>query len=131
MALTTWKVLYVRVSAFFKSIGWAVFTFFLCVSARAQPATAGSALHFFSGQNSYLTVPGYGNTAPTNEITIEFWQRTAPYQAQSTLSLTPDVETNSFELYVPYADGAVYWDFGDATGAGRLSYTPPITMLGS
>jgi hypothetical protein len=98
--------------------------------SRAQPASAGSALRFFSGQNSYVQVSGYGNAAPTNEITIEFWVRVSLVQQQSTLSLYPDSDTNRINIHLPFADGIVYWDFGDIGNGGRLSYKPsqPITL---
>ena len=48
---------------------------------------ADSALHFNGG---YVDVPGFGNLAPTNEITLEFWQRVSTAGLQSTVDLFPD-----------------------------------------
>ena len=103
----------------------------LATLAQAQPTTAGSALHFFNGQYSSVIVNGFGNVAPTNEITIEFWQRVGRVQAQSTLSIFPDDPYNRINVHVPFADGVVYWDFGNSSGAGRLAYTPPAPMVGT
>ena len=96
----------------------------LSLPPRAQAAPAGNALRFVNGSNSHVRISGFGNRAPTNEITIEFWQLATFAQQQSTLSLTPDTGTNRINVHVPFADGVVYWDFGDSGGPGRLAYTP-------
>src|SRR5262249_33204473 len=118
-------------SCLFKGGVAALSFFLLSQTAQAQPPSAGSALHFFNGQGGQVIVSGYGNAAPTNEITIEFWQRTSFIQGQATFSLNPTVGANGSNGHVPFADGVVYWDFGNSSGAGRLSYTPPATMIGT
>ncbi|PWU15579.1 MAG: hypothetical protein C5B50_15205 [Verrucomicrobia bacterium] len=106
-------------------------TLLLALPAQAQPGSAGGAIHFFNGRGGNVRVLGYGNVAPTNEITIEFWQRTGLIQQQSSLSLYPNVDSNRINIHLPFADGKVYWDFGNSGGAGRLSYTLPVTALAS
>ena len=76
----------------------------------------------------------FGNAAPTNEITIEFWQQVSSIRfPQSTLILSPgpDTYTNRINADIPWIDSAVYWDFGNINTMGRLSYTPPVSILGT
>jgi Concanavalin A-like lectin/glucanases superfamily len=120
-----------KASLFCKSGAVAALTLWLCAPAPAQPTSVGAALYFFNTQQGYVSIPGYGNVAPSNEITIEFWQRVGLVQGQSTLSLNPDSDGDRINLHVPFADGVVYWDFGDSSGPGRLAYTPPVTIAGS
>jgi hypothetical protein len=68
---------------------------------------------------------------PTTEVTVEFWQRVHSAKQQSTFCLDPDLGTNRFQAYVPWQDGVVYWDFGNINASGRLSYTPPDSILGT
>jgi hypothetical protein len=90
----------------------------------------GYGLHF-NGTNSYVDIPGFANVIPTNEITIEFWQRVDVAQNQSTLSVNPDSVTDRINVHVPWSDGSVYWDFGNINTAGRLSYTPTNPIVGT
>ncbi len=90
----------------------------------------GYGLHF-NGSNSYADIPGFANVIPTSEITIEFWQRVAVLQNQSTLSVNPDNVTDRINVHVPWSDGSVYWDFGNIATAGRLSYTPSPSIIGT
>ena len=76
----------------------------------------------FNGTNQNATVPGFGNYAPTNEVTIEFWQNVAQAQPQSTFILNPDNSADRINCHAPWEDGTVYWDFGNIVGAGRLAY---------
>ncbi len=78
----------------------------------------------FNGVNQNAAVPGFGNYAPTNEVTIEFWQKAVDAQQQSTFILTPDIAANRFNTHQPWIDGNAYWDFGNIGGSGRLSYAP-------
>ncbi len=76
----------------------------------------------FNGTSQNATVPGFGNYAPTNEITIEFWQYVANANQQSTFILNPDNSADRINAHVPWIDGTVYWDFGNIGGSGRLAY---------
>ena len=75
----------------------------------------------FNGTSQNAVVPGFGTYAPTNEVTIEFWQYVVDAQAQSSFILNPDVGTNRINAHVPWLDGNIYWDFGNIEGNGRLS----------
>src|ERR1039458_8864136 len=50
--------------------------------AQAQP-WSGNALNF-DGVNDQVVIPGFGVTAPTTEITIEFWQKVSAAAQQCT-----------------------------------------------
>lgn len=84
---------------------------------------AGHAL-CFDGVDDVLRLANAGLTMPTNEITIEFWQRVYETRAQATFSMDPDNSANRVLAHVPWSTGAVFWDFGNIGGAGRLSYVP-------
>ncbi len=104
-------------------------SFALCgISATAQtgPGTALS----FDGVNGQMRVPGISN-APTTEVTIEFWQKVSAVRVQSTFSRHNFLPEVNFDAFVPYGDGKVYWQFGNAGNGGDLSYTPPESLVGS
>ncbi len=101
------------------------------VESFATPTpVAGTALDF-NGANDLVRIAGFGNMMPTTNVTVEFWQRTHSLKAQSTFALEPDSAANRFQAHVPWADGTVYWDFGNIGGAGRLSYIPPASLVGT
>ncbi len=91
--------------------------------AAALPAAA-TALSF-NGINQNGLVSGFGNTAPTNEITIEFWEDATALGDNAPCFLDPEFPTNRIAVSLPWADGGTYWDFGDITSGGRLAYYPP------
>ena len=97
-------------------------------SARAQANGPGYALLL---TNATVTVPGFGNSIPTNEITIEFWQRMSTNRNVNTFILSPDSSANACHAYIPYLDGKVYWAFGNTGAGGQLSYAPPTSLVGS
>ncbi len=78
-----------------------------------------------------IVIPGFGLIAPTNEVTIEFWQLTTAQVVQSTFRLDSDVETDRINAHVPYSDGAVWWDWGPIYTGGRLWYTPSVSPVGN
>ena len=84
----------------------------------------------FDGVDDYVRVAGFGPQAPTTEVTVEFWQRVHSVREQSAFSLEPDIVGNRMQAHTPWANGIVYWDFGNIDGAGRLSYTPPESLVG-
>jgi hypothetical protein len=85
----------------------------------------------FDGTNDFVEVPNAGLTMPTNEITIEFWQRVAEARKQVTFGMLPDQLTNRIVAHVPWEDGGVYWDFGNYLGDGRLAYLPTNNSVGN
>ena len=102
---------------------------FLPVNTHAQTGP-GSAL-VFDGVNDFANIPIFATNAPTNEITIEFWQNVSSAKVQGSFSASPDNVANRINAHVPWIDGVVYWDFGNINTAGRLAYTPPTPILAS
>ena len=90
------------------------------------PALPGTNLTTFlslNGTNQDAVVPGFGSYAPTNEITVEFWQWANPVgHGQSTFILNPDNPADRLNAHVPWSDGTTYWDFGNIGGSGRVAY---------
>ncbi|HAV64783.1 MAG TPA: hypothetical protein DCY13_20745, partial [Verrucomicrobiales bacterium] len=89
------------------------------------------------GETGYVEIPNFGSIAPTNEITIEFWQQVNEAKIQSAFSLLPDENQNRISAHTPwrsgdaFGSGSVFWDFGVMNGGGRLSYVPPESIVGS
>lgn len=104
--------------------------FALYGSPQDTPGLAGYA-GYFDGVNDYMEVPNAAASFPTDEITIEFWQRVYEQRNQSTFSLVPDNIANRVSAHVPWSDGAIYWDFGSISTGGRLSYVPPVSPVGT
>jgi hypothetical protein len=96
-----------------------------------SPCNAGTALSF-DGVDDYVRIPGFLANAPTTEVTVEFWQKVTAAAIQSTFCQSLYVPGSIFNAHVPYNNGTVYWDFGDIAGnAGRLSYTPSVSLVGT
>jgi hypothetical protein len=99
-------------------------------AATSYPANA-TAL-YFNGINQNGLVSGFGNIAPTTEITIEFWEYAVALGNNAPCFLDPEYPTNRIAASVPWGDGGTYWDFGDITSGGRLAYyptNPPLTEV--
>jgi parallel beta-helix repeat protein len=101
--------------------------------ATAGQTGPGYALNFNSG---YVKLQNFLSSAPTNEVTVEFWQNVAGMQAQSTFCQSPPSAGSTapdsvFNAHVPFVDGMVYWDFGNITLGGRLAYVPPVQIVNS
>ena len=97
--------------------------------ATLTPA-AGTALEF-DGMNSLVRIAGFGTSMPTTNVTVEFWQRVHSLGNHSSFGLEPDIIANRFQAHVPFGDGVVYWDFGNISANGRLSYLPPVSLVGT
>ncbi len=94
------------------------------VWVRGTDSVPGSALSF-DGTDDSVLVPGFGQQLPTDEVTVEFWQRARKLGYQSTFGLEPDDANNRFQAHIPWIDGMVYWDFG----GGRVSYRPSVSPV--
>jgi hypothetical protein len=92
---------------------------------------AGGGLHF-DGVDDFVRIGGISNSLPTEEVTVEFWQRSRSLKNQSTFSLEPDPGPGNtrFQAHVPWGNGVVYWDFGNISAGGRLTYTLPESIVG-
>ncbi|MBI5764276.1 MAG: hypothetical protein HZA51_12210 [Planctomycetes bacterium] len=94
-----------------------------------SPAAA-SAIQF-DGVDDHVIVPGFGNIAPTTEITIEFWQYATPGGEHPTCGLHRDPSVYRISAFAPYTDGRVWWEFGNTQTNGILSYTPAVSIFGA
>ena len=103
----------------------------LFAGAHAPAQTGCDNALSFDGINDQVLVPQFGKRAPTTEITVEFWQNVSAFAFQQTFALAPDLETNRMLAHTPWCDGVVYWDLGNNTGGGRLSYAPPASIINS
>jgi hypothetical protein len=97
----------------------------------AAPQTWSRNALSFDGVNDYVSIPGFGASAPTTEITIEFWQQVSAVRQQLTFNLSPFQDNNRISAHVPFSDGVVYWDFGNRLAGGRLTFTPPASIVGT
>jgi T5SS/PEP-CTERM-associated repeat protein len=96
----------------------------------AQGLVVGSGSAFalaFNGADQYVAVTNFGDIAPTNEVTVEFWAYPTKNAEQSAFMLEPDDFGNRFQAHINYADGRTYWDFGNlaSTNARIDCPTPP------
>ena len=94
-------------------------------------AASGYALSFERNSRQSVWVTNFGLVVPTNEITIEFWQRTDADAGPVVFALESGDPHNRVRAMVPREDGAVCWEFGDGRGAGCLSYWPPDSVAGA
>jgi len=81
------------------------------VNTSPVATLAGAALQL-DGVDDFVRVPGFANTAPTTEITIEFWQKVDERRQQAMIALEAPNSTNRIVAHTPWVDGVVYWDFG-------------------
>jgi len=107
--------------------------------AGFAPGKVGTAFRFVgldTGRNregesfDAIRVPGFGMSLPGLEITIEFWQKAERAQVQQSVSLSPYDFTHVCRCIAPYADGKIYFDFGNNHTDGQLSYRPPVSIIG-
>ncbi len=101
----------------------------LAGTLHAQTGPLGNALSF-NGVNQYVSVPNFGNIAPTNEVTVEFWAKAGAIAQQSAFMLNPDETTNRFNCHISYNDGDTYWDFGNINTSGRVNAPNPPNTVG-
>ncbi len=85
----------------------------------------------FDGADDRMVLAAFCSLIPSTEITIEFWQKVDAVKVQSTFSQVGFVAGQICNAHIPYSDGKVYWDFGDINNGGRLSYTPPESLVGT
>ena len=81
-----------------------------------------------NGSNQYAKVVGFGNNAPTSEITISLWVYVSTTKAQSAFNLYPDDTANRINFHPCYNNGNTYWDFGNISSGGRLYYANPANL---
>ena len=113
----------------------ALLFFLLAAPVPAAQTGPGYALKF-DGNSGYVKIPGFLQNAPSTEITVEFWQNVSDVRSQATFRQSPaapgfPAPGSTFSAFVPFSDGMVYWDFGDITAGGRLSYQPQGAIINS
>lgn len=87
----------------------------------------GTALEL-DGLDDLARVADIGDWIPSEEVTVEFWQRVDRAKTATTFSLDPDPLSNRFNGHTPWSNNQVYWDFGNIDN--RLIYTPPDSPVG-
>ncbi|MGD0259053.1 MAG: LamG domain-containing protein [Verrucomicrobiota bacterium] len=101
-----------------------------CTFNSTLQSSRGYALSF-DGATGYVRIPGFFTNIPNTAITVEFWQKVNAVANQSTFCESTFVNGSVLNAHVPYGDGKVYWDFGNISTGGRLSYTPPVSIVGT
>ncbi len=82
----------------------------------------------FNGLDNYVETTNNVTNLPTTEVTISVLQKVTSVKNQATFQLNPDT-TSRINAYIPWSTSIVYWDFGNSSTIGRLSYTPPVSIL--
>jgi signal transduction histidine kinase len=99
--------------------------------AAQNPSPPGYALALTRARQQAVCVTNFGVVAPTNEITIEFWQKVTAEANQCVFLLDSGLPRNCIGVYGPSRVGAVHWYFGDWQGEGSLHYWPPKSLVNS
>jgi len=109
--------------------GWPRVSFGRIDIGAVEYAPAAGTSVVFDGVNDFLILSNAGLSLPTNEITVEFWERVETVRDQFTFILFPDVTTNRLAFSPVRLGFGTYWDFGDLFNGGRIAYTtPPATI---
>ncbi|MBL9146110.1 MAG: hypothetical protein JNM99_20685 [Verrucomicrobiaceae bacterium] len=88
--------------------------------ASAQSSDFGPALSL-DGVDDYVSVPGFGSSIPTSEITVEFWAYAeSAATTRVAFILSPDQGSNRFLAQVS-PQNPLSWDFGNTAAGGRLN----------
>jgi hypothetical protein len=90
--------------------------------------TAGNSVSF-DGVSGFLILSNAALTLPTNEITVEYWERVAMVRNQFSFILYPDIGTNRCAFSSVRANVTTYWDFGDLFNGGRAAYPTPLENI--
>lgn len=81
----------------------------------------GKGIHFNGSSN--INIPGYSWPTGGGAITIEFWTKVnrADNPRGSAFHLGLQDQNNRVQASVPWDDKKLHWDYGNATGTGRIS----------
>jgi len=85
----------------------------------------------FDGVDDRVTIPGLLGKLPTNEITVEFWQKVNDATTQGTFTGWTYSPGGHFSAIVPDLFGRVIWLFGEGCSVGCLAYFPSVSIVGS
>jgi hypothetical protein len=96
------------------------------------PGRVGYAMNL-SDKYDYIIVPNFASSSPSSEITVSIWVKVPDIMARTAFSMLPQDPTNRllFHPYYGVAADSTYWDFGDITTTGRLSYDIDPAGVGS
>jgi subtilisin family serine protease len=100
----------------------------LDIGAVEFAAAAGYSVSF-DGATGFLILSNAALNLPTNEITVEFWERVAGVRDQFSFILFPDIATNRCSFSSLRANLTTYWDFGDLVNGGRAAYATPLENI--
>ena len=89
----------------------------------SAPLWAGASSQFDGVNDEFTNLSFPWSGGP---VTVVFWNHVASSDLQEAAAFTvgngdPLPDTDRFECHCPWSDGNVYWDYGDVTGAGRIS----------
>jgi len=90
--------------------------------------TAGNSVSF-DGATGFLILSNAALSLPTDEITVEFWERVAMVRDQFSFILYPDVASDRCAFSSVRANFTTYWDFGDLFNGGRTAYPTPLENI--
>jgi hypothetical protein len=73
----------------------------------------------FDGLDDHVHIPGLNWSGP---VTIAFWNFVPgrPTVYGSAFGSVGSEPNNRFQAHVPWVDGNIYWDYGSASGSGRI-----------
>jgi subtilisin family serine protease len=98
------------------------------IGAVEFAATGGYSVSF-DGATGFLILSNAAMSLPTNEITVEFWERVAMARDQFSFILYPDVASDRCAFSSVRANLSTYWDFGDLFNGGRAAYPTPLENI--
>ena len=78
----------------------------------------------FDGSNDYVDVPATAVSSLNNEVSLAFWTygNAALLPKQSSVVYATNASGQRvFNIHLPWSDGTVYWDAGNATGIDRIA----------
>jgi hypothetical protein len=90
--------------------------------------TAGNSVSF-DGVSGFLILSNAALSLPTNEITVEYWERVAMVRNQFSFILYPDVTSDRCAFSSVRANVTTYWDLGDLFNGGRAAYPTPLENI--
>ncbi|MBL7915590.1 MAG: T9SS type A sorting domain-containing protein [Bacteroidia bacterium] len=91
---------------------------------------ANSAFLFDGVNDSILIVDTLSQLISGDELTIVFWAKANASGMNSPFLLMPDNFNDRLNIHIHYMNGTTpttFWDYGNPSNGGRLSYTTPFT----
>jgi len=79
----------------------------------------------FDGINDFIEITN--SVIPSKEISISFWSKANQFKSHWVFMLVPNNQSDRMSVVVNYShngDTAIFWDFGNLSGNGRLGDFP-------